>query len=273
MKIRFARGSVSTDKPTDLPLKLNNCGIYRDMERPIHVSRPRGRSDYQFIFIEKGKMDFEFGERKRAVGQGCLVIYRPNEAQYYTSQAQDAVSYAWIHATGNALEEVLLRLNLSDSVYSIGKCPAFFEICNQMIDRCTYDDACAECQLAGLFLLLLGEISSLLFRSEKKPYKKITDRMERDRIGEVSIADYARACKMSHAHFSRTFKEAYGVSPSLYRVHLLCEKSKIYLTDTALPIAEISFLVGFDDPLYYSRSFKKMNGISPRQYRNMHRAD
>ncbi len=47
------------------------------------------------------------------------------------------------------------------------------------------------------------------------------------------------------------------------KVQKACE----YLNYTDLTIKEISFSLGFQDPLYFSRLFKGHMGISPRKYR------
>jgi len=45
------------------------------------------------------------------------------------------------------------------------------------------------------------------------------------------------------------------------------QKACEYLSYTDLSIKEISFKIGFEDPLYFSRTFKNFMGKSPRNYR------
>jgi AraC family transcriptional regulator, transcriptional activator of pobA len=42
---------------------------------------------------------------------------------------------------------------------------------------------------------------------------------------------------------------------------------------TDLTVGEISFRVGFTDPLYFSRAFKRQTGSSPQAYRESVRGD
>lgn len=53
-----------------------------------------------------------------------------------------------------------------------------------------------------------------------------------------------------------------------YIKHFRLEEAKRLLTETTLPICEISDIVGFNDYNYFCRSFKKETGSSARQYRN-----
>ena len=45
------------------------------------------------------------------------------------------------------------------------------------------------------------------------------------------------------------------------------QKACEYLNYTDLSIKEISYKIGFDDPLYFSRIFKNFMGKSPRNYK------
>ena len=44
-------------------------------------------------------------------------------------------------------------------------------------------------------------------------------------------------------------------------------KAKDLLTTTALPINQIAFSVGYEDPLSFSKAFKLVTGVSPKSYR------
>ena len=41
------------------------------------------------------------------------------------------------------------------------------------------------------------------------------------------------------------------------------------LETTDYNVAEISAIIGYDNPLYFSRIFKKQRGVSPKDYRKM----
>ena len=48
------------------------------------------------------------------------------------------------------------------------------------------------------------------------------------------------------------------------------EEAESLLITTAMPLAEIAALCGFEEYNYFSRTFKKVTGMSPRQYRAMY---
>lgn len=72
---------------------------------------------------------------------------------------------------------------------------------------------------------------------------------------------------MSYIHFIRRFKAYTGVSPSQYLTGLRLNRALTLLSDTNLPIKEISVLCGFENEYYFSNFFKKHRNISPSKYR------
>ena len=69
----------------------------------------------------------------------------------------------------------------------------------------------------------------------------------------------------SYLHTKFKIKTGYPIMVffNLKKIQKACE----YLNYTDLNIKEISFKVGFEDPLYFSRIFKNYMGKSPRNYK------
>ena len=90
------------------PLFVGSCGTYRlkTVEKlPTH--RPRGRLDFQLIYIASGKGEFYFHGKKEIVNAGNMVIYRPKEEQRYYYYGVDQTEVYWVHFTGNNVTNIL----------------------------------------------------------------------------------------------------------------------------------------------------------------------
>ena len=62
------------------PLFIGSCGTYRlyTVKRlPTH--RPRGRLDYQLLYVASGKAHFYFSGEEKIIPAGNMVLYRPKE--------------------------------------------------------------------------------------------------------------------------------------------------------------------------------------------------
>jgi transcriptional regulator GlxA family with amidase domain len=67
----------------------------------------------------------------------------------------------------------------------------------------------------------------------------------------------------------RRFKIATGSSLIGYLQNLRVEEAKRLLEAGELPVDEISFAVGYEDPSFFRRLFKRLTGLTPSQYRRM----
>jgi AraC family transcriptional regulator len=76
-----------------------------------------------------------------------------------------------------------------------------------------------------------------------------------------------KAC-MSSSHFSRSFKNELGISPSEYILKERLRLAKQYLTTTSYQIKEVCFMAGFNNINYFIRAFKQEFGKTPNVYRS-----
>jgi len=49
--------------------------------------------------------------------------------------------------------------------------------------------------------------------------------------------------------------------------------AELFLTERDLTVAEVSYKVGINDPLYFSKCFKAQFGVSPSAYQKGERSD
>lgn len=81
------------------------------------------------------------------------------------------------------------------------------------------------------------------------------------------VEEMARRSGLAPRTFKRRFVKATGVSPISYVQHLRIEAAKRKLEQTAAPVDEIGWQVGYEDPAFFRRLFKRIAGIAPGAYR------
>jgi YesN/AraC family two-component response regulator len=72
---------------------------------------------------------------------------------------------------------------------------------------------------------------------------------------------------MSVNWFIHSFKSVMKMSPMQYIIALRISTAKGYLENSSKNIAEISYEIGYGNPLYFSRLFRKSTGMTPTEYR------
>jgi AraC-like DNA-binding protein len=83
----------------------------------------------------------------------------------------------------------------------------------------------------------------------------------------VTVADMARAARLSPAHFSRAFKGAFGETPHQYLLTRRLERAASLLRMTDRTVADICCMVGLTSVGSFTSSFRRMFGCSPTAYR------
>jgi AraC-like DNA-binding protein len=83
----------------------------------------------------------------------------------------------------------------------------------------------------------------------------------------LTVADLARAARLSPAHFSREFRQAFGESPHQYLLTRRLERAAALLRSTDWSVARICFAVGLQSVGSFTTSFGRMFGASPTAYR------
>jgi AraC-like DNA-binding protein len=89
---------------------------------------------------------------------------------------------------------------------------------------------------------------------------------------EWPVRRLARVSGVSEAHFSRSFKEAFGVPPHRYLLTRRIERAKALLRDTDLPITEIVLQTGWESLGTFGRTFRDVTGESPGDLRAREKA-
>ncbi|HUS37411.1 MAG TPA: helix-turn-helix transcriptional regulator [Verrucomicrobiae bacterium] len=82
-----------------------------------------------------------------------------------------------------------------------------------------------------------------------------------------SLTEAAKTCGMSPAKFTRSFRQAAGMSYLAYVTHLRLSEVSRLLRASDRSIAEIADATGFADQSHLDRHFKRAFGMTPRKFR------
>lgn len=268
-------------KDKSRPLIVGSCGTYRLSNHPkMPTYRPKGRLDYQIIYIASGVGHFHFDstENETIVPAGNIVLYRPKELQKYEYYGEDKTEVYWIHFTGSDVKNILRKYGLKDKerIFHVGSSMEYERIFKRIIielQRCqdNYEE---------MLTLLLTHLLIVFDRELSREHIITNEYMDREMDNavsyfnenynkDISIEQYAESRGMSVSWFIRNFKKFTGTAPMQFIVSLRINNAQILLEQTNYTINEIAKIVGYDDQLYFSRLFRKQKGFSPSQYRKM----
>lgn len=272
-------------KDKSRPLIVGSCGIYRLSEHPkMPTYRPRGRVDFQIIYIAAGCGHFHFDavDNETIVPAGNIVIFRPKELQKYEYYGKDKTEVYWIHFTGSDVKNILRKYGFPDNerIFPVGTSMEYERIFKRIIielQRCqdNYEEM-LTLLLRHLLIIFQRELTrEPVLKNEYLDHEMDTavtyfnENYNRD----INIEEYATSKGMSVSWFIRSFKKFTGSTPMQFIVALRVSNAQVLLETTNYSINEISKIVGYDNQLYFSRLFHKLKGFSPREYRKTRKSE
>lgn len=275
----YLNNSAIDFKDKSKPLIVGSCGTYRLLSKPkLPTYRPRGRIDYQLLYINSGKAHFHFDnvDNETIVNAGNMILYRPKELQKYEYYGTDKTEVYWVHFTGGDVKNVLRKYGIKDNMrtFFVGTSLEYERIFKRMISelqRCQED---YEEILTLLMRHLLISIHRDLLKDRKTSDVYLDNEMDiatqyfNDNYNtDINIEEYAQSRGMSTCWFIRNFKKFTGTTPMQYIMSIRISNAQSLLETTQYSISEISRIVGYSNPLYFSRLFHKQKGFAPSKYR------
>ena len=82
----------------------------------------------------------------------------------------------------------------------------------------------------------------------------------------VPLRRLAGLARLSSFHFSRAFKQSFGVPPHRYHLMRRIELSKTLLAARKMSVSEIGMAVGFGEASAFTATFRRMTGVTPTVY-------
>ena len=285
MNTGYLKHSHMDFKDKSRPLIVGSCGIYRLSEHPkMPTYRPRGRVDFQIIYIADGCGHFHFDtvDNETIVPAGNIVIFRPKELQKYEYYGEDKTEVYWIHFTGSDVKNILRKYGFPDNerIFPVGTSMEYERVFKRIIielQRCqdNYEEM-LTLLLRHLLIIFQRELTrEQVLKNEYLDHEMDTamtyfnENYNRD----INIEEYATSKGMSVSWFIRSFKKFTGSTPMQFIVALRVNNAQVLLETTNYSINEISKIVGYDNQLYFSRLFHKLKGFSPREYRKTRKSE
>lgn len=240
------------------------CGKKQILKRDVYIIHyvVSGRGKFMNNPFSKGQCYF--------VSAGALEIIEAPADESYESY--------WIMLEGQNAKDCLQNCGFA-------KCNSIFDFeyteeCSRKIHKFLFDTEYeSELQEACKMEELMYNILSFHTRKLTEPGTKdkidikvqaVADYIENNYNSHIKISDLCHVFYFSKNYLCTIFKDKFGMTPKEYLINYRLTKAKILLTDKNcnMSVAEVSYAVGIDNPLYFSRLFHRKEGVSPTDYRN-----
>lgn len=266
-------------KDKSRPLIVGSCGTYRlRTKQKLPTWSPRGRVDYQLLYVAAGKTHFFIEGEEKIVTAGHMVLFRPKEEQHYEYYGEDKPEVYWVHFTGSDVRNILRHFDIptDEHVFFSGTPSAYATLFKQMIEefqtcRVGYEEMLEMC-LRQLFMLIQRtrlEKPAIVTTQVQEEMNLARQYFHEHYNEPINIDEFAQSRHVSISLFMRNFKKVFNVSPKQYILNIRMNNAQSLLETTDYTVTEIAAIVGYDNPLYFSRLYHKQKGQSPSDYRKL----
>ncbi|TRW27596.1 AraC family transcriptional regulator [Flavobacterium zepuense] len=242
------------------------------------VTRKNGSKQHILMYCYSGEGTIQMDTITIKLAANTFYIIPPGVSHHYFAHKKNPWSIYWLHFTGikapffydkfiSLQPEGAPVLGLDERRIGI-----FENLINVMEGG--YSANNLEYVNISLWQLLNSFVFNSFFSEEGKKNLEnstvetsIIEYMKQHLEKPLKINDVAAHFNYSPSHFFSLFKNYTGYSPINYFNHLKIQKACQYLSFTTMSVKEISYALGYNDPLYFSRLFKKLMSASPLQYR------
>lgn len=232
--------------------------------------------EYQLVYIVEGAGYFESQSLPRQrVEAGTVIAIFPNEWHDYAPDKQMGWSEYWIGFKGDMSSRVVAAgfFSPKEPLIKIGLSNSLIALYRDAIRLAEKESIACQQLMSGIVMHMLGHI---LYKernrgvgvSRAEEVINEARQIMRERANHTLRAeDVARELGVGYSWFRQNFKRLMGVSPMQHITRLLMSRAKELLVTENCSIANIAYMLGFENVGQFSTAFRKMEGITPRQFR------
>lgn len=251
------------------PFSIQMCGVsYCDDTYFIH--RPQsGIYCMEYILVGKGTVQVD--DTVFTAEAGDIYILPARHRHMYYADAKNPWIKIWFNISGELVDQLFTCYKL-ENAYHITNLP-IYPLFREFLDAAaaTEDFYAAQDACAQVFLKIVQALAKHIHLNQ--PQNTTLAHHLKEKID--NLTDFALDfdtllsdlyCTKSHA--IRAFKKEFGITPYNYLLQKKLLHAKMLLENSAMPIRDIAFALGFHDSHYFSNFFKKQTGIRPQAYKN-----
>jgi hemolysin activation/secretion protein/AraC-like DNA-binding protein len=98
-------------------------------------------------------------------------------------------------------------------------------------------------------------------------FRQLTGKMTEAELADASLADLAAQLHCSERHFSRLFREAFGVPLRTRQIELRLQRAQQLLADSSAKVINVAYDSGYRHLGLFNATFKKRFGVTPSKWR------
>ncbi|MBA3708844.1 MAG: AraC family transcriptional regulator [Planctomycetes bacterium] len=276
---RRHRALWSTARYLDLQARVVSCGY--DPQPPADYDwrgSERGPGHWtllQYTISGEGALSYE-GVTHRVTPGTAMLLGFPHDNHYWLPRG-GSWRFFYLCLSGrqviNAWRTIIAR---SGPVVALPLTSRPFQLaaaaCAELLQDAEHSPFRVSALAYGLTMALLEHTEPSLSTATSKPVEDGLERalaFARENLREpIGVADLAQAAGYSRFHFTRRFRDAYGMAPGEFLTDLRIRTAAGLLRGSQPAIKDVAARCGFADAAYFCKVFRRVMGTSPGDFRD-----
>ncbi|HEV7136015.1 MAG TPA: helix-turn-helix domain-containing protein [Steroidobacteraceae bacterium] len=250
------------------------------------IIRPhRHRDLHQALLLERGQVEARLDARRALLSAPAVILVPPGAVHSFRFRPETVgvvISFASTLATELRAASPGLSEHLEKCVASVLDRAALRQtdvraLAAMLLREFGRSAPGRRLALRGTLAALLANLQRLLpaipdavtavSSRDRELVARFREQVERRFRQHAALAEYAALLQTSESRLRRACVGVTGQSPvELAHLRLLLEAER-QLRYTSMPVTQVAYYLGFEDPAYFSRFFARRMGVSPRAFR------
>ena len=238
--------------------------------------------EFAIVYITRGEGIFESkATGKKQIKEGTIFLLFPGVWHTYLPNPRTGWKEYWVTFDGFQPQNFMQHKILSPDkpVLEIGFNETLIQLYHHILELLEEETIGYREIIASLTYQIIAQVHATE-RGRQFGSKEIETVVKKAKIYLVENIDkavdfeqLASELNVGYSWFRRMFRHYTGLAPCQYLLQLKLNKAKELLSETSLPIKQISWMIGFESQYYFSKYFKKKLGVSPTQWRQFSRGE
>jgi len=248
-------------------------------KKDVRVTKPHKHNSYfEIIYLSKGSGFHYIDSQCYEVVPDSIFFVRKEQIHYWelTSEPEGYVVIIKKKLIDQCIDKEIKSLLYQLSKTAIlqlkqsGSINKLFEI---LINESAMEGGSSNALIEGLLKALLAKI---LYEGEhpytnsrtveKGPYHNFRELLSQEKTLKNSVAYYAERLNTSPQNLNLACKKEISTSASNVIAEFIINEAKRLLIYTDNTVAEVAFILSFNDPSHFIKYFKRFTGITPQNY-------
>ena len=230
--------------------------------------------EYQLLYIVRGSGTFTNDDGTFPLSKGNLVLLCPGKWHTYKPKKETGWHEYYIGFSGCSIEravELLFPGGLQ--IVNVGLNRELVDLYQQAITIADNDRPAAQQLLCGIVMHMLGIINYTV-RNEQMATNHLMEIVEQAKtimqehiLENLDLEILAEQLNISYSWFRKIFRDYTGYPPAKYFMRLKLRHAQYLLSNTRMPIKEISLALNFKSAEHFYTTFKRVMGNTPNAFR------